>query len=75
MARRQEKLGLASLRQRTWYIQGTCATSGPPALHFELYIARYITRYATLQATLQATLAHVLKPPLPMGLRHTCPRV
>eukprot|EP00960_Hanusia_phi_P026029 746030-Hanusia_phi.AAC.2 len=24
----QEKLGLQSLRQRTWYIQGTCATSG-----------------------------------------------
>uniref|UniRef100_A0A6U2CTB3 ADP-ribosylation factor n=1 Tax=Hemiselmis andersenii TaxID=464988 RepID=A0A6U2CTB3_HEMAN len=23
-----EKLGLQSLRQRTWYIQGTCATSG-----------------------------------------------
>uniref|UniRef100_A0A7S0QCN5 ADP-ribosylation factor n=1 Tax=Cryptomonas curvata TaxID=233186 RepID=A0A7S0QCN5_9CRYP len=23
-----DKLGLASLRQRTWYIQGTCATSG-----------------------------------------------
>ncbi len=23
-----DKLGLLSLRQRNWYIQGTCATSG-----------------------------------------------